>query len=139
MKNLIPFLCLAFFFSCNKSSESCEDSNLKVEINEQLFDDLEAFSISFVDILIEGDCLTLGIADSGCDGSKWTGRLIDSGATTFSLPPQRFLKFVLDNPEDCEALIQKEFSFDIHDLKLEGVESVILKIENHRTDVVYSF
>ncbi len=85
---------------------------------------------SIVDITIDGDCLNIKFAASGCDGNTWFVKLIDSGSVAESYPCQRILRLSLDNKEDCMAVISKEMSFDIKDLQIIGNDEVILNIGN---------
>ncbi len=77
---------------------------------------------------IDGDCLNIKFAASGCDGNTWFVKLIDSGSIAESHPCQRTLRLSLENKENCMAVISKEISFDIKDLRIIGNNKVILNI-----------
>jgi len=126
--------------SCSGSScEDCVGDKSEIIVDSETFNTSQAHANGFVSVTIEGDCLTMVVSGSGCDGLNWMGTLVDSGAVAESLPPQRTLKFVLDNPEACLAIVQREFKFDICDLKVDGEVSVLLNIDNHSEAILYEF
>ena len=71
-------------------------------------------------LVIQDDCLTVSISAGGCDGESWEVRLIGSEAVLRSLPPQRPMLLSLNNREECEAFITREYSFDITPTKAGG-------------------
>ena len=85
------------------------------------------------------DCLKVNISSSGCDGSTWELTLIDSEDIAESMPPQRYLKLILVNNEACLAVFNKEQSFDISTLRIEGINEVLLNIEDFPEPILYSY
>ena len=86
---------------------------------------------------ISGNCLTIRFVGSGCDGSSWVMKLVDSGSIAESNPCQRWLKCFLESTELCEALITKEASFNIEDLQISGDNKVLLRINGE--DILYEY
>ena len=93
---------------------------------------------------IEGNCLKIKFSASGCDGSTWVVKLIDSGtvyestAAVYPPPPaQRRLRLSLDNKEDCRAIITKEMSFNIEDLQIQRANRVFLHISGNQ--ILYEY
>jgi hypothetical protein len=64
--------------------------------------------------------------------------LIDSEAILESNPPQRNLRLSLKNEESCEAIINKEVSFDISKLQVDG-KKVLLNIFNSSGQILYEY
>jgi hypothetical protein len=87
-------------------------------------------------ISVDGYCLNVEYQSSGCDGSTWYLQLIDSGVVAESDPVQRYLKFNFVNNEACDALINKQRSFNLSALKQDGL-AVILHIEGWDEAVLY--
>ena len=89
-------------------------------------------------VSLSGDCLHVEFAAGGCDGSTWIVKLIDANEIAESQPPQRSIRLSLDDDEDCEALISKELSFDITELRVDGNE-VILHMTGWDTPISYTY
>ena len=87
---------------------------------------------------IKDHCLKINFSSSGCSGSSWIVKLIDSGAVALSDPPQRNLRLSLKNEEMCEAFITKEISFDISNLQVDG-NRVHLNIVNSDKQILYRY
>lgn len=86
---------------------------------------------------IEGDCLKITFSASGCDGSSWIVKLIDSDMIAESYPCQRTLRLSLDNKELCTAMPGKEVSFNIKDLQINGNDKVILHVSGK--EILYQY
>jgi len=88
--------------------------------------------VSIIGMKIEGNCLKIKFAASGCDGSTWIVKLLDGGITDAAVyPKQRTLKLSLDNKEICDAVITKEISFNIEDLQIPGANKVQLNVSGN--------
>lgn len=95
-------------------------------------------ALSINSLAIVNDCLTINFSSGGCDGKTWDIRLIDSGEIIESNPPQRILRLSLKYDEECFAIISKESSFDISNLKIQG-RKVILNITNTDDKISYDY
>lgn len=92
---------------------------------------------SITEMIISGDCLNIKFAASGCDGSTWIVKLIDSGNVEESYPCQRTLRLSLDNQELCSAVTGKEISFDIKGLQIADNDKVILNVSGE--EILYEY
>ncbi len=125
--------------SCKKEDDNkpitCDQKVLisSSEYNTAPDDALHINSISLVD-----NCLKIEFGASGCSGSSWQLKLIDSEAVQKSEPPQRTLRLSLKNEELCEAYITKELSFDISELQIGG-NKVILNIKDYAEQIEYNY
>ena len=126
---------------------SSDDDNLSIYegdcdqdsvVNAQLYENARTDDFQINEISVVDNCLLLSLSASGCSGEAWDMQLIDSGNVLESFPPQRMLRFVFTNPEDCEALITKEISFDLAILQVEG-NQVNLSIEQINGLVAYFY
>lgn len=88
-----------------------------VLINEDMYNNTETNSYTITSASISGDYLSVTIKSSGCNGSTWQATLVDSGIIAESNPIQRFLKIKLVNEEVCLAIVNREFVFNIKELK----------------------
>ena len=92
--------------------------------------------VNIIDMKIVNNCLKIKFEASGCDGSTWKVELIDTEAVAKSSPIQRDVRLSLDNKEDCDAVITKEMSFNIEDLRCPyGGKKVILHIYGSNTNI----
>jgi len=148
MKSLTKYLYLIsifFIISCESKEDLCADSTFDcinvcgniVEVNPSIYNTLPPISHRIDAISIEGNCLNIIIENSGCDGSQWEVKLIDSGDIAESLPVQRFLKVTLSNPESCKAIIRKEFSFDLDPIRIDEEDKIILNIQEYPEQVIF--
>ena len=101
-------------------------------------------NLNFINQLnIVSNCLKVDLADSGCDGNSWTYKLVTDGVIDYTtVPATRKLKLEIINPELCLAIFNKQRSFDIENLKVNGQSSVKLIIEyfNHQTkEITYNY
>lgn len=62
---------------------------------------------------ISGPCLTLEVSAGGCDGASWEGELFIFPDVAESYPPQIQGEFTLTDRELCEALVKKQFVYDL--------------------------
>ncbi len=86
--------------------------------------------------IIEG-CLKIKFRASGCDGNNWIVNLIDAEIVAESLPEQRTLRLSLENNEDCQAVIEKEISFNIENLQINGSRRVSLNVSGN--EILYEY
>jgi len=139
------------FTQCDKISElfdkptkptsSCDQ---KVIICNTLFENTSnQLPVNIMEMEIVGDCLKIKISASGCDGSTWVVKLIDSDKVYFSTaqifpphPPVRDVRLSLYTEEFCRALITKEISFNIKDLRVKGHNKVRLSLSDIPEDVI---
>ncbi len=116
------------------TSANCDQSVL---IDEDAYENAPDDAFTLNAMSISGDCLSLNFTASGCDGSNWIVKLIDSDAIAESYPCQRYLRLSLENNEVCDALPTVELSFDISSLQIEGDEQVILHVSGQ--DILYTY
>jgi hypothetical protein len=83
---------------------------------------------NIINMEIVGNCLKIKFWASGCDGSTWIVKLIDLGVVAESIPCQRTLRVSLDNKEACRAVIEKEISFNIEALQIQGDNRIQLNV-----------
>ncbi len=94
--------------------------------------------LTIISAEITGDCLKIKYSSSGCDGSTWELKLIDSGMILESNPPQRNLRLSMKNDELCDAYFEKEISFDISNLQVSG-NQVLLNLTNSGDQLTYNY
>lgn len=132
---LIPF-CIIFSFCHHEGLPSACDQ--QVIISSHLYATAPSDQLSIVSAEIIDDYLTIKFGSSGCDGSRWQVKLIDSGQVHYSDPPQRNIRLSLDNDELCDAYIGKEITFDITCLRITGNE-VLLNLTDSNTKILYKY
>ena len=82
--------------------------DLAVVLDNSIYETVESDFCSLKTAEIDGDCLSVNISASGCDGSTWVLTIVDSEEIAESMPPQRYLKLALANNEVCLAVFNKE-------------------------------
>ena len=122
-------LSLFFIIGCKQDIiESTCDQVVLIDNYAYNNDSSSNFTINSVEII--NNCLKINFGASGCDGSSWQEKLIDSEDILESSPVQRNLIFSLENSELCLAYFTKEVSFDISSLQIDNESSLILNISN---------
>lgn len=133
------FICILLFnMQCNDDeSVVVQPCGIDIILDNSAFNAAESHAIEGV--IINNDCITITISDSGCDSSNWVMTLIDSENIAESMPPQRYLKLKLINNEVCLAYFNKQENFDLAPLRVEGLNEVILNIEGLATPITYTY
>ena len=140
MKNLFLLALIpVFLLACTDGDEpdpnGCDQGTV---ISQELYRNSPSDEATINSIEIEGDCMRINFSASGCSGESWKITLIDSGSILESDPPQRNLRFSLDNNELCEAFITKNLTFNIKNLRVEGGR-VQLNLTNSGDQVLYEY
>ena len=125
--------------SCNDENEN-QPSNCDqaVLISADLYKNAPNDQLTINKVELTGDCLKISFAASGCSGNSWEVKLIDSGVTLYSNPPQQNLRLSLKNEELCKAFIGKEMTFDISKLQISG-NRILLNITNSGDQILYEY
>ncbi|MEZ5106331.1 MAG: hypothetical protein R2757_17650 [Draconibacterium sp.] len=128
------------FTYCDKETENsstvCDQS---VIVDKDRYNTGPNGQLTIISAELDNDCLKINFASSGCSGSSWEVKLIDSGAILFSNPPQRNLRLSLKNRELCDAYIGKEITFDISDLRVNNGDKVLLNLTNSGDQILYEY
>ncbi len=89
----------------------------------------------FKSVSVEGDCLQIEVSyGGGCDGADF--ELITGGEVMESYPPQMRIALLLDDQDDCKALVTKNLSYDISALRQQNSE-VILHLTDWDTPISF--
>ena len=116
-----------------KLASNC-DKDVIVSATE--FENASNVNIAIEDMKIEGNCLKIKFAASGCDGRSWNEKLIAVRSDVAVYPHEWMLKLSFENIELCHAVITKEVSFNIEELQLPG-NKVRLNIYEYDSSVLY--
>lgn len=141
MKHQIPLIYISFAFlsfGCEHNDIEQVNCDQQTIISESEYKTASQDYVAIGGMEINGNCLKISFSASGCDGSSWIVKLIDSGVTLYSSPPQRNLILSLENKEVCVAVIGKEISFDIECLQVSGGK-VKLNITNSGEEILYEY
>ncbi|MEL7530206.1 MAG: hypothetical protein AAFN10_02800 [Bacteroidota bacterium] len=137
MKRLLIFILpLLGLTACQETinPDGCEAlirSNNKYDYTNS--DDFE-----LVEARIEDDCLLITVRyGGGCGEVDFD--LIAIEGETLSLPPQIPMRLVLDDNDNCEALITDEIGFDVSEIKNSGSGTHMFKLEGLSEMIEYSY
>lgn len=115
---------------------SCEKLAI---VNELKFDNAPNGGATILSAVISGDCLTIQFGASGCSGVSWKKSLIGSPLILESQPPQRQVKFALENNEACAAYFTEYASFDITSFRVSGTQTVLINLSGYDNQLVYNY
>lgn len=137
---ILLLIVVLLFSGCKKDDdkETPSECDQTVIISNEEYKNAPDDFLTIVSAEIQNNCLIINFGSSGCDGSTWVVKLIDSEAVAESYPPQRTLRLSLQNEELCDAYFTKKISFNIQDLQVEG-SSVILNIEEFIQPILYEY
>lgn len=142
-KNIIGFLMLLLFFvNCddndsNPSITSCGDLILiDTDYNTTLSDDF-----NYTDVEINGNCLSATIQyGGGCDDDLVSFQLLGSTQDfPITFPALLGIKLILDDDDNCEALVTKSIDFDLSPLQDAGYNNINVSVENWGEAFQYSY
>lgn len=115
---------------CDEDDEMRESNcGQPVIIDNAFFESAVSDVYELVSFDINDDCFNIEVSASGCDGASWSMVLVDSGVFENSSIPERNLKFVFTNEEDCLAVIRQNREFNLTHLRVDGINEIILNIE----------
>ena len=135
---LIGLVVVLGFIACNNDDDDSNNCDQVTIVSSEQYETAPNDQLFINTLEINGDCLKINFSSSGCSGDTWILKLIDSENIMESNPPQRNLRLSLRNEEDCEALITKELTFDINELRVDG-NQVLLNITNSDDQILYEY
>lgn len=142
MKQIFTLMLMGvFMLSCSNDDDNVSvtpNCDTQTIIDAQQYANVTLDQITINSLEIVDDCLTINFGASGCDGNSWTPTLIDANVILESFPPQRNLKFIINNQELCQAYFTKEVSFDVSGLQVLG-GSVQLNLANTADGILYTY
>jgi len=143
-KILILLVVVLSVSSCSNDDDSQPPINCDLDtsiaiISAPLFQNAPSDELTINSVSINNDAMTINFSASGCDGSSWQVKLIDSGNVFESDPPQRNLRLSLKNEEVCLALITQELTFDISNLQVMDANGVVLNVTNSDDSILYEY
>ena len=140
MKYLVIILLISLsIIGCDNSTapnQLCSEN--KALIDSTLFINAANDSFFFKKVEIVEDCLKLTIQYGGGCGDVEVN-LFDSGAIAKSNPPQRYIRLSFKDNDSCEALITKDYVFDLSPIRVNNIEVVKLNLTNWDEQLEYSY
>ncbi|TRX58681.1 hypothetical protein FNH22_12440 [Fulvivirga sp. M361] len=138
---LVFIVCSLFFFASSCDEEAPDELPLVpcdkfLIVNENAFLTLDSDPFTVTNAFVIDDCLQVVITASGCDGNAWEVELIGSDSVEVSTTIQRDLRLKLKNEEDCDAVINKPFAFELRTLGVKG--SITLNLDGWDKPLNYS-
>lgn len=139
-EKIVGFIVMLGILACNSDDDNNNTSSCDqlVIISSKQYNDEPNDNLTINSLKINEDCLRINFTSSGCSGDSWEVKLIDSEEVLESVPPQRNLKVSLKNEELCQAVITKEISFSISELRIDGTK-VLLNIKNSEDQLLYEY
>jgi heat shock protein HslJ len=95
--------------------------------DEEAFDRADSDDFFLKDIQLINQCLEVFIAYGGGCGSV-DMRLVGNSAYAESLPPQLGVRLLFEDNDNCEALIERRFYFDLTELQYPGLDRLQLRL-----------
>jgi hypothetical protein len=135
---LAYFSIIMLFIGCSETKDlEINLCNECVIVNKTVYNSTNTANYSITAVSVSGDLLTINISASGCSGNSWNATLVDANSIAESFPIQRNIKISLENNEACLAVITKDFTFNIKELK-ENESTIILNLEGWNEQIIYN-
>lgn len=90
------------------------------------------------DAHVDGHCLHLAISYAGGCGDSHDQLVSASGFNEFQ-SDHRQLKLSFDDNDPCESIVNKEVSYDLRSLQVEGQSTLILEIDGWSGTLTYNY
>ena len=135
-KILLLLLLSTTVSACNNDDDNQNECNENAIVSSEEYETAPNDPLNINSVTIEGDCLTINFVTGGCDGESWIIKFISSEIIEPTVPPSRQVRLSLIDNEDCEALITKNVSFNIKNLRVEG-NNVVLLFDNSSIEYEY--
>lgn len=110
-----------------------------VIIDGNLYSNTTTNNYTITTVSIIENLLKIRIRSSGCSGDSWKATLIDANQILESLPGQRLLKLSLENNEECDAIFERNFVFDLTPLQIIDASQLILNLSKWNTPLNYTY
>lgn len=140
MKKLVwrtLIFCTLTLGACNNNGDVvdflCGDAVL---IDRELYDVTTSSDYVITNVTVSDFFITIDMWASGCDGNRMSACLVDSGDVALSLPPMRAIKLAHTNNEDCLAVIERSYTFDLRPILTNESETIILTLDGWGDQIV---
>lgn len=122
-----------------KKTESVKTAKCQpVVINDTLYKNAVSDTFVLKNALIVDSCLKITIQYGGGCGDI-AAELLTNSCVFETLPPQKDMFFEFKDMDSCEALITKEFCFDISSLKYPDSNTLLLNIKNMGIQLTFNY
>ena len=139
MKNM--FLILSIFFlitGCSEEETKQQEKCNAVIIDSNQFNNSQSDPFNFISLNFENECLKIKTRyGGGCE--EVSAKLIDSGDVFESNPVRRNLRIVFTDNDECEALIEKNFYFNISNIQVDSERKVLLNFQGSDLTYLYEY
>ena len=140
MKNMYLILSVLFLFTgCGEEEAKQQEKNCNdVIINSEQYNNSQTDSFELIKLIVENECLKISVRyGGGCE--EVFAKLIDSEDLFESNPVQRNLRIVFTDNDECEALVEKDFHFNISNLRVENESEIKLNFEGSDLSYIYQY
>jgi hypothetical protein len=142
------FLLISVFtvLSCSSDSNGNGGSSGNIVCNknamvvtDDMYNELSSMDYTVDRVSLLADCLEVTISSSYCNIENGNINLITKESYFESDVPQRISKIKFVNNESCLGVFQKTISFNLRPYRIEGKNSIVLKIENWENEITYVY
>ena len=135
---LILTMLLVFTGCKNEEVEQQEKECNDVIIDSEQYNNSQTDSFELIKLIVENECLKISVRYGG--GCKEVyAKLVDSEDLFESNPVQRNLRIVFTDNDECEALVEKDFHFNINNLQIENESKIKLNFQGSDLTYIYQY
>jgi len=139
MRNIVIIFVTAFYvLGCDEDSTTPQNTCNDVIVSSEQYNNSQTDDFTLTDVVSENECLKISLRyGGGC--KEVTASLIDSEDVIETDPIQRNLKIVFADDDECEALVEKSFYFEISNLQINNEKEVLLNFEGSSLTFLYEY
>ena len=139
MKNIfLVFSMLFIATNCGQEETKQTEKCNAVIIDSNQFNNSQSDSFNFISLNFENECLKIRIQyGGGCE--EISAQLIDNGDVFESNPVQGNLRILFTDNDECEALIEKNFFFNLSNLQDDNENKVLLNFQGSDLTYLYEY
>ena len=139
MRKMILILTIfCFITGCSEEDTAQKKKCNAVIIDSNQFDNSQSDTFDLVSLNFENECLKIKIRyGGGCE--EVSAKLIDNRDIFESNPVQRNLRIVFTDNDECEALIEKNFYFNLSNIQVNNERKVLLNFQGSDLTYLYEY
>ena len=127
-----------FITGCSEEDTAQKKKCNAVIIDSNQFDNSQSDTFDLVSLNFENECLKIKIRyGGGCE--EVSAKLIDNRDIFESNPVQRNLRIVFTDNDECEALIEKNFYFNLSNIQVNNERKVLLNFQGSDLTYLYEY
>lgn len=140
LRYILSLLVFGLMAACNNDDDSgVRACNGTAILDSELFVSAPSQTLTINRAEIEGDCLEISFSANGCNGDTFVVNLIGAPNDVAVFPPLTNVRLTPESSELCEAIVNREVSFDLLVFQQPNTNRLTLSLENNGQNLIYRY